>query len=195
MSSDGVGTRERILQATLDLLVSGPGRSARMSDIAKAAGLSRQAIYLHFPTRAAVLIAATHYLDALNDVPARLATSRAAPTGVERLDAFVSAWTRYIPEIYGVVRALIAMSETDVEADLAWKARTADMREGCAAAIDALARDGRLSPEYGPDLATDLLWTLLSVRNWEHLVQDCGHTQTQYETTTLSAARKLFVAG
>lgn len=195
MSSEGIGTRERILQAALDLLVSGPGRSVRMSDIAKAAGVSRQAIYLHFPARAALLIAATHYLDALNDVPGRLVASRAAATGIERLDAFVSAWTRYIPEIHGVVRALMAMSETDAEADIAWKARTGDMREGCAAAINALARDGRLSPDYAPEAATDLLWTLLSVRNWEHLVQDCGLAQTRYEATILTAARKLFVVG
>ena len=54
-------TPARILDAALALLRE--GGPVRMSDIAKAAGVSRQAVYLHFPTRAQLLIAAARRLD------------------------------------------------------------------------------------------------------------------------------------
>lgn len=194
MSSGKPDTREQILIAARALLESGGGSAVRMSDIAKKAGVSRQALYLHFATRADLLIAVTYYVDELYDSEARLAPSRTAKTGVERLDAFVSAWAAYIPKIYPTGRALMAMSETDEEAAAAWGKRMEDMREGCEAAIKAMRADGTLSLDYSPKEATDLLWMLLSVRNWEQLTKDCGWSQKRYATSILETARRLFVA-
>ncbi|WP_321488259.1 TetR/AcrR family transcriptional regulator [uncultured Hyphomonas sp.] len=195
MSSLNPDTRKRILQATTDLLSEGGGTGVRMSDIAKRAGISRQAVYLHFANRADLLIATTFYVDELKDTAARLAPSRAAATGKERLDAFIEAWTGYLPEIYPIGRALIDMSPTDEEARSAWAQRMQDMREGCEAAINALKRDGDLAPGMPAGQATDLLWTLLLLPNWEHLTQTCGWSQKQYEKHINSAARHLFVMG
>ena len=194
MSSDNLETRNRILQATLDLLEAGQGKGVRMTDIAKRAGISRQAVYLHFATRAQLLIAATIYLDELKGSDERLVPSRAAPSGIERLDAFIEAWGAYIPEIYGVARALLAMRDTDDAAAEAWDQRMRDMREGCEAAIEALHCDGMLSSDQSPAQATDILWTMLSVRNWEQLTVDCGWPQQQYVETLKALARRLFVA-
>jgi len=193
MSSEAPETRTRILKAALHLLETSRGQTVRMSDIARKAGLSRQAVYLHFGTRAALLTATTLYLDELKDVRARLVPSRTARSGVERLDAYVGAWADYIPEIRGVAKALMAMSDTDEEAAEAWRKRMEDMREGCAAAIEALRADGTLSPDYTPGEATDLLWTLLSVRNWEHLTLERGYAQARYKDLLLRTARRLFV--
>ena len=78
MSSD---TRSRILEAAWKLLEDGAGGEVRMSDIAKKTGISRQAVYLHFPSRADLLIAVTRYIDEANEIDARLAASRSAATG------------------------------------------------------------------------------------------------------------------
>jgi AcrR family transcriptional regulator len=152
----------------------------RMADIARAAGLSRQAVYLHFPTRAELLIALTRQMDAENDVDARLAESRAAQGGEARLAAFVAAWAGYIPEIHGVAKALMAMAEADAEARAAWEDRMTALRAGCAAAVAAIAREGALCEGLGEPAATDLLWSILSIRVWEHLRIDCGWTQEAY---------------
>jgi len=191
-------TRDRILQATLDLLEAGPsdpkrGAGVRMTDIARAAGISRQALYLHFPTRADLLIAATHHLDAIKGSDDRLAPSRAAATGLERLDAFIEAWGAYIPEVYGVGKALMAMSDSDEAADTAWRQRMQDMREGCEAAIEDLDRDGMLALAFTREQATDLLWTMLSIRSWESLTIDCGWSQSDYTRSLKHAARRIFV--
>ncbi|MEX0309916.1 MAG: TetR/AcrR family transcriptional regulator, partial [Tateyamaria sp.] len=183
MSSDPIDTPTKILQAALALLEMPGAKLPTMSDIARATGISRQAVYLHFPSRTDLLVAATRFQDRQNNVDAALAPSRGARSGAERLDAFVTAWGNYIPKIYGVARAIMAVTDTDAEAAAAWNTRMQDMREGCAAAVHALADDGTLPPDTDVEQATDLLWTLLSVRNWENLTQTCGWSQECYLAT------------
>lgn len=180
MSSKSEKTRKRILEATVNLLESGAGNSVRMTDIAAAIGITRQALYLHFATRAELLMAATQYLDEIKHAESRLAPSRKATSGLARLDAFVSAWANYIPEIYGIAKALLAMQESDEVATAVWDKRMQDMKEGCAAAIEALAADGCLTPLLTVEEATDLMWATLSVRNWELLTRDCRWSQDFY---------------
>jgi len=193
MSSPGPDTRTRILQAAWSLLEQSDGQGVRMSDIAKAAGVSRQALYLHFPTRAELLVETTRYLDVLKNVDDRLAPSRGAKRGTDRLDAYIEAWGNYIPEIYAGAKALMAMQDTDEAAALAWADRMRAVREGCAAAVAALAHDGTLTPDHGEAEATDVLCMLLSVRTWEQLTRDSGWTQQRYIDTTKQLARKVLV--
>jgi AcrR family transcriptional regulator len=193
MSRSSSDTRSRILECTWNLLESGD-KKVRMSDIAKASGISRQALYLHFPTRAELLVATTRHIDSVKNVDARLAASRAATSGHERLVSFIGAWGGYIPEIYGMSVALRAMRANDAEAAAAWEDRMQAVRHGCAAAVRALAADKTLRPDLTEEAATDLLWTLLSVENWEHLVRDCGWSQKDYERQIESLAEAALLA-
>lgn len=179
MSSQNLNTRSRILEGALNLLEAG-GSKVRMSDIAKAAGVSRQAVYLHFPSRAELLVAATRHVDEVKNVDERLAASRAALTGRDRLALFIEAWGGYIPEIYGVGRALMAMQDSDDEARKAWDDRMQAVRHGCAAAVSAIERDGQLRAGLSVEAATDLFWMLVSVRNWEQLTREAGWSQEDY---------------
>ena len=63
------------------------------------------------------------------------------------------------------------------------------VRQGCAAAIRALNDAGVLDPALTETRATDLLWTLLSVRNWEQLTVECGWSQPDYIEATKGLAR------
>lgn len=179
MSSDLPDTRTRILDCTWNLLESGD-KKVRMFDIAKAAGISRQALYLHFPTRAELLVATTRHIDSVKKVDERLAESRAASNGRDRLRAFIRAWGGYIPEIHGMSVALRAMRDSDAEAAAAWDERMQAVRHGCKAAVRALAADGDLKPPLNEEAATDLLWMILSVENWERLVRECNWSQERY---------------
>lgn len=180
MSSDVSTTRERILQSTWSALLDGSTPRVRMSDIASSAGISRQALYLHFANRTELLIETTHYIDRVKDIDRRLARSRSASSGLERLEAYIDAWGNYIPEIYGVANALMMMSVTDDDARLAWNGRLAAMREGCDAIVATLSREGRLSHRFTPLEATDLLCVHLSVETWRYLRDRCGWNQTRY---------------
>ena len=193
MSSDEIETRTRILEAAVRLLEQHRGRSVRMSDIAAAAGISRQAVYLHFASRAELLVATTHHVDERLGLEQRLARSRAAGSGTERLDAYIDFWGYYLPEIHGVARALIVAQDTDEAAATAWNERMQAMREGCRAAMEALDSDSRLAREWNVKTATDLLWTMLSVENWEQLTRACGWSTNEYIRWMQTAARRSFV--
>ena len=193
MSSANTPTRTRILRETVRVLEESGGRGVRMGDIAKAAGISRQAVYLHFPSRTELLVASTRYLDEILDVDDRLAPSRAATTGVERLVLYIECWGNYIPDMYGVAKALLLAKETDEAAAVAWNDRMLAMRDGCRAAIESLARDQTLAPEWKPRDATDALWTMLCVQNWENLTQECGWSTRQYVKRMRTLAKRAFV--
>ncbi len=194
MSSETIDTRRRILQAAWDLLEDDRKNGVKMSDIAKAAGISRQAVYLHFPTRAELLIAVTLFIDDMNDVDTRLQASRDAGSGEERLEAFIDAWANYIPEIHGCATALIAMQDTDNAAREAWSGRLAAIRKGFEAAVSMLDREGRLSPDLTTDQATDILCALISVESWDYLTRRRGWTQAQFFSHMQHTARKLVLA-
>ncbi len=192
MSRKNRNTRQDVLNAALELLQE--RAPTRMSDIARKAGISRQALYLHFTSRADLLIAAARHLDEIKDVDSRLAASRSATSGAERLAAYIDAWGRYIPEVYPVAKVLMTLSASDDEAAAAWQDRMRAMREGCAAAVAAIEADGALAPPFNADTATDWLWTHLSVENWERLTLDCHWPQSRYlAAMRLTAERNLLV--
>src|SRR5918997_680341 len=163
MSSGESETRTRILEATRRLTEEHRGQGVRMRDVAEAAGVSRQAVYDHFGSRAKLLVETTHYVD-----------------GVRGLEAYVEFWGNYIPEVYGMAKALLVARETDEAAAAAWDDRMSAVRESCRRTIEALHRDGMLAPEWSRDVAVDLMWTMLSIRNWEQLTTDCGWSTNQY---------------
>lgn len=191
MSSVPSSTRTRILTAAIGLLATEHG--VRMSDIARTAGLSRQAVYLHFRNRAELLVAATRLIDADEDIEARLASTRAERNGGARLALWVEVWGSYLAAIHGVALALLDMPE-DEAAEEAWSDRMALLREGCEAAVAGLAGDGGLSPALTAIEAVDLLTTLLSIRTWEHLTQDCGWDEARYVEAMKSTALRALSA-
>lgn len=194
MSTEISETRGRILEATIRLLEQHGGRGVRMGDIAKETGISRQAVYLHFASRADLLIAAVLYKGDQLDVEGRLAPSRAARSGVERLALYINMWGKFIPEIYGVAKALMVAQDSDDAAAAAWRDRMVAMRDGCRAAIEALEADGDLAPGWTRDTAIDALWTMLLVPNWENLTDECGWTREQYIERMTMMVSRMFVA-
>src|SRR5918995_1841125 len=188
-------TRTRILAAAWRLMVERRGQGVRISDVAAAAGISRQAVYDHFGSRAELMVETARYGDEVRGLDERLRRYRAATTGVERLEAYVEFWGNYIPEIYGIARALLAARETDQAVAAAWDDRMGAVRASCRNIIEALHRDGMLAPEWSRDEAIDLMWTMLSIRNWEQLTIECGWSTNQYVGWIQELTKRAFVRG
>ncbi len=192
VSSESLETRPRLLATAWALLEERRGQEVSIRDIANRAGVSRQTVYIHFRNRSDLLIATTHYVDEILRVSERLMKSRASTSGLVRLDAYVEFWGNYLPQIYGLAKALLLLRETDEAAAAAWNNRMIAMKDGCRAAIEAIERDGLLAREWTSSEATDLFWTLLSVRNWEQLCLDCGYSSAQYIAQIQTLARRGF---
>ena len=195
MSSKESETRKKILAETWRLMVEGRGHEVRMTDIAKAAGISRQAVYLHFSTRTELMVATTHYVDEVRGLNERLGRYESAVTGIEILEEYVEFWGNYIPEIYGIAKALIAVYDTDEAAAAAWDDRMNAVRSGCRNTIDALVRDEMLAPDWSRDQAIDFFWTMLSVHNWEMLTKVCGWSRNEYIEKTKMILKQTLVKG
>lgn len=171
------------------------GRGVGMRDVAEAAGVSRQAVYLHFGSRAELMVATARYGDRVLGLDERKRRYQAAATGVELLEAYVEFWGNYIPEIYGIAKALLEARETDEAAAAAWDDRMGSVRERCRNIIESLHRDGMLAPEWSREEAVDLLWTMLSIRNWESLTIECGWSTSQYVVRMQELSKRTFVRG
>lgn len=193
MSSSNLSTRDRILEATCTLLEEKPGAGTRMSDIAKAAKVSRQAVYLHFENRADLLIAAMRDRDEKTGVEARLEPSRTAANGEKRVALFIEFWANQLPRIYALARALWMMRDSDPAAAAAWDERMAALRDGCAAAIHDIHSEGKLAEPWTQETATDLFWAMLSVQNWEILTQECGWSDAEYTANLTLQAQSCFI--
>ena len=119
---------------------------------------------------------------------------RKTENGIEALDAYVEFWGNYIPEIYGLAKALLALLETDEAAKAAWDDRgMGALRGGCCTVIDCLERERFLAPGWKPAEAVDMMWAMLSVPNWEILIKACHWSTSQYIHGMQAALKQIFV--
>jgi AcrR family transcriptional regulator len=152
-----------------------------MAQVAKAARLSRQAVYLHFADRAAMMIALARHLDDGLGLPADIRAIEHAPTGIKMVEAIVAMQTRRNPALWAVARAVDAVRRTDAAAERAWQDRLQSRLRGCRAIVSRLQAEGRLRRGVDPSIATDLLWSMTSLRMWEDLVLERKWSPEQYQ--------------
>lgn len=180
MSSNATDTKNRILQASYELMEQNQGLNVSMSNIAKAAKVSRQAVYLHFASRAELMIATTQYVDRLKGLRGRLERIQETKNGIDNIQACVEVWGNYIPEIYGVAKAMLMTRDTDEAMAAAWENCMGSVRSFCKEAIIALNNDDQLNTDWSLETAIDLFWTMMSVQNWEQLTLERGWSNEKY---------------
>jgi AcrR family transcriptional regulator len=174
-------TRTRILEAALDLIVQRGGADVTMAEIAGAARVSRQAVYLHFADRADLFIALARFADEKRNLKAEIQRLKNAPNGVAALHELAALQARMNPRIWAIARAFDAVRRVDEAAERSWQDRLNFRWEGCRQVVSRLEAEGALRPGLDPRTATDLLWTLTSLRTWEDLALQKGWTARRYE--------------
>ena len=170
-----------------------PGKSISMSDVAKAVGISRQAVYLHFASRTELIIATSSYVDEVKGLNNRLKQFENAESGIELLETCVEVWGDYMPEIYGLAKALLAARDTDEAMASAWNGNMQCLRDVCREIIETLEHEEILNTEWSREEAIEMLWTMLSIHNWEQLTIECGWSTAQYKIRMKTLLRSTFV--
>jgi AcrR family transcriptional regulator len=173
-------TRDRILEATRRL-VTQRGAHISMADVARDAGVSRQAVYLHFSSRAGLLVAVVQHMDEMAGIRQHCRQALNLDDPIEALRAFLTAWLRYVATIQPMATALLAARRDDPDAAAAWSDRMSELRAGFLVATRRLADSGRLRPGIGVDAAADLAWALTSVPVRDQLTGDCAWTPADIE--------------
>ena len=169
------------------------GKAISMSDVAKAVGISRQAVYLHFESRTELLVATSKYVDELKGLDQRLNLFRAAANGIQMLEACVEVWGNFMPEIHGLAKALMATRDTDEATAAVWAGNMSYLKDICTLTIQALNQEGNLHSIWSEEDAINVFWTMISVNNWEQLTQECGWSNEEYIEKITRLLKQTFI--
>jgi len=180
--SSSLETRDRILDAALAIVLGNRGTSLTMGEVATQAGLSRQAVYLHFQDRTALLVAMALHADEARDIAAKFAAIAAAPSARAAVAALVALRAGDNPRAWPVDRIFETLRHNDAVVEAAWQDRLAGSLEACRAIAQRFQGEGALARHLSLDGAADLLWSLTSQRLWEELVIGRGWGAERYRT-------------
>ncbi len=158
-----------------------------MSEVARATGISRQALYLHFPDRATLLLAVADHVDEREDLQAGIAAVQAAPDGAAQTRAWVDMQARRNPRIAPFARALDQSRHGDDPTATAWRDRTTNRLRAATAIVGQLRREGRVHRSWTTQEAAIVVWELVSFRVWDDLVNEADLTPERYTEIVTTA--------
>lgn len=179
-STHGQETRVRIIRAAAERLERHPAEPITMSDVARDAGISRQAVYLHFGDRTELLLEVSRQADRGARTPARQRRVDQAATARQALREAIAVQADIKPRLRGIATALDTLRRTDDAANAAWQEREQARLDRCRDVVRRLETEAELAPEYSVEDAAQLLWAVTSQRVWDDLVVDQGWTQARY---------------
>lgn len=194
MSSGAYGdpdTRRRILDAALRL-TSQLGPSMRLADVAKAAGVSHQGLYLHFRGRHALLVALLGHMVESFGLESLSQAVVAAPDGreaVARLVEFVYTLNLRLEEVGWVLEEA---QHIDEAFGRDWRHRTKGLRDFIREkVVSRLAGEGVLGERWSVESASDLIIGLTNLGTWRIYVRDLGWSRRRY----IESLTAMIVAG
>lgn len=172
-------TREHILKVSWDL-VANHGSSLKLTEVANKAGVSRQALYLHFGDRTGLLLALVRHMDETLELGSKLAHVQAARNGGELLERAMRLNTQFWSAVSPVARILTAAENEDPALRSAWRDRMSFRQKSFGAMIQKLADTGELSPDWDVADATALLYATTHFDTWRELTQHLDWTEDRY---------------
>jgi AcrR family transcriptional regulator len=185
-------TSQAILDAAWRLICERGRADVSLGEIATAAGVTRQSIYIGFGGRAGLLIAMARNADNKSEHSRRMrAISDGAADNPQALHDYVEAWLAHLPEIYPVGVLLSAAAVTDGEAAAVFEDRMiASLHGRYRQILKRLARAGHLAEGWSAERAADLCWSLTHIEAWRQLVVERG-----WSPAAFLANRQAIIAG
>jgi AcrR family transcriptional regulator len=172
--------RISILEAARRLFEDKDFMSVTLEEVARAAGVSRQALYINFGSRAGLLAALVVYVDEIGGLQAKIANVLDSPTALSALEALVDFRARYTPSIYRLAIHVDAARRFDADAEASWQDRMKYRYANSRAIAHRLAAEGVLAARWTEEDAADLIWSMTSIRTYEELVIDRGWSLNRY---------------
>ena len=171
-------TRDRLLDATWELVSGGGVDRLTLAAVGARAGVSRQAVYLHFGNRATLLTEMAARVDHTSGFRQELGAARALGPR-EAFRSMLRAWFAYLPTILPVALALEASWLSGGDGGEAYRDRMDDWRDGIRLAVRRLRDDGALAAGWTVDGAGDWTWATVHPTHYHHLVGERGWTPTE----------------
>lgn len=172
--------RTAILNAARRLFENKDFMAVTLDEVARKAGVSRQAVYVNFGSRAGLLVALVGYVDEIGGLQAKIDQVLDNPTAVGALEALVDLRARYAPSIFRLATYVDAARRFDADAEATWQDRMRYRHANSRAVARRLAAERVLAAGWTEADAADLIWSLTSIRTYEDLVIDRGWSLNRY---------------
>lgn len=161
-------TRDRLLDAAWSETVERGTSALTLAAVGARAGVTRQAVYLHFANRATLLVAMARRVDETSGFRRHVRDAQDLPPlkGFRRL---LEHWFDYLPTIIDVALALEAAHLTNGDGSEAYRDRMQDWWTGIRRAMGRLVAVNALTPGWTADRATDWVWACVHPAAYHHL--------------------------
>jgi AcrR family transcriptional regulator len=186
-------TQAAILEAAWELIAREGRTDVGLSEIAAAAGVTRQTIFYAFGNRTGLLLAMVRHRDAQSKRLARMREITLEPrVDCEQMLRVTEAWMNYIPEVYPVASLLDAAAMTDPEARTAIEDRmVGQLLSGFLRRVMTLKENGAISADKDPVRLAEQIWETTHIRAWRSLVVERGWSEDEFKSSRLAIIRQL----
>lgn len=172
-------TRRRILDAAWEL-IEADGAAIRLADAAERAGVSRQAVYLHFGDRSGLLLALVDHIDERLGRDKLREYVHGAARGVESLRRWIETMSWYTAKIDRVTQVLEIGQDQDAALAAAWRDRMNGRRAHVRRITERVAAEEALADGWTVDSAVDAIYAVTMPGPWRELTRELGWTPEEY---------------
>lgn len=193
-------TEERriaILEKAWEIMAQPGGLHVGMTELARAAEVSRQTLFYGFGNRAGLLVAMARHQDTRHPAVTTLGElARGNGNDLATLQAYADAWLSYLPTIYPVAFQLEMASLTDPDARTAFQDRiqVGGLRTGLDLILARMSAAGNIHCKHSPEVLADLSLSLLLPSAWRLLVVERGWTPEAFAESRRTLLRSIISA-
>jgi AcrR family transcriptional regulator len=189
-------TRTQILEAARGMFEELGYYGAGLGAVAKKAGVSRQAIYLHFPSKAELLTALHLHIFATDVLPVvERHPITDEMTALDALDTMIGVDVEVVSKVWRIHEALTTARRQHPEVEETLRPREDDRYGELLDRARRLKKVGGLPPKMRPGAFADMLWGLVSVGTYTSLVNERGWSLDQYRRWVRDTVRLHIRAG
>ena len=181
MSSGRPETRTSILTAARELFEEQGYHGAGLEAVAKRAGVSRQAIYLHFTSKAELLTALHAHIYETDVAPTlERYPIWSAATALEGLNASIAVDAEVASKVWRIHEALVVARRHHPEVDETLRPREAERYDEIVRLGRWLKKEGALPPRMRVGTFADIMWGLISIGTFHSLVIERGWSLNRF---------------
>jgi AcrR family transcriptional regulator len=163
-------TRIRILKSARRLIEERGFNEVGLEQVAAGAGVSRQAVYLHFASKVGLLLDLVDYVDQMEGLEPLRDSVWSADSGRQALDSYIHLFLTLTPRVLAVALALEAVRRSDSAAMTAWADRARRRWATCKRVAQLLTEEDCLRDGITQAEAADLLWAMTSAHAYVDLM-------------------------
>jgi AcrR family transcriptional regulator len=194
MSTRANQTRTRLLAAARALFEARGYHDVGLEEIGAAAGVSRQAVYLHFGSKPQLLAELFNWVEEQERLSDLLAPVFAASSGLEALLRLVDAHATFERRIAAIAAVAESARKTAPEMEALVTERMAIRHRAVREIMVRIRDEGRLRTGWTADDAAAFVWALLSPPAYRLLVHDRGWSGRRWSNCTKQLLLDAFIA-